>query len=164
VPLAERLLEVPQELIRTALELELADGTVIPDTVGDKRCVFLAGLYRAERSIAERLLQLGTGKLPWPWIDPDKAIPWIEQRTDAKYGCPAGGRGRRPIALGRPRPGARRRSQDPTARQYRAGQFSDRRTSPSDATGNVRASLRKQQGTGADADEAWRRFAFEDET
>ncbi len=81
VPLAEKLLEVPQELVRTALDLELADGAVIADTVGDKPCVFLAGLYRAERGIAERLLQLGTGKLPWPWIDPDKAIPCIEQRT-----------------------------------------------------------------------------------
>jgi len=75
------LLEVPQELVRTALDLELADGTVIADMVGDKPCAFLAGLYRAERGIAERLLQLGTGKLPWPWIDPEKAIPWIEQRT-----------------------------------------------------------------------------------
>ena len=45
--LAEKFLEVPQELIRTALDLELADGTVIADTVGDNRCVFLAGLYRA---------------------------------------------------------------------------------------------------------------------
>src|SRR5262249_5429934 len=43
--------------------------------------VFLTGLYRAERGIADRLLQLRNGKLPWPWIDPDKAIPWIEQRT-----------------------------------------------------------------------------------
>jgi exodeoxyribonuclease V alpha subunit len=81
VPLAEKLLEVPQELIRTALDFELADAAVIADMVGDRRCVFLAGLYRAERGIAERLLQLGTGKLPWLWIDPDKAIPWIEQRT-----------------------------------------------------------------------------------
>src|SRR5215468_2302545 len=81
VPLAEKLLEVPQELIRTALDLELADGTVIADVVGDKPCVFLAGLYRAERGIAGRLLKLGTGKPPWPWIDPEKAIPWIEQRT-----------------------------------------------------------------------------------
>jgi ATP-dependent exoDNAse (exonuclease V) alpha subunit len=32
-------------------------------------------------SLADRLLQLRNGKLPWPWIDPDKAIPWIEQRT-----------------------------------------------------------------------------------
>ncbi len=81
VPLAEKLVEVPQALILTALDLELAEGTVTADKVGDKRCVFLAGLYRAERGIAERLLQLGAGTLPWPWIDPDKAIPWIEQRT-----------------------------------------------------------------------------------
>src|SRR5262249_34996854 len=70
VPLAEKLLEAPKELIRTAFALEWADGVVTADTVSDKRCVFLAGLYRAERGIIERLLQLGTGKLPWPSISP----------------------------------------------------------------------------------------------
>src|SRR6266478_870004 len=80
-PLAEKLLDVPQDLIRTALDLELADGTVIADRLGETACVFLAGLYRAERAIAERLLTLTNGRLPWPGIDPDKAIPWIEQRT-----------------------------------------------------------------------------------
>jgi exodeoxyribonuclease V alpha subunit len=79
-PLAEKLLEVPQDLIRTALDLELADGTEIADRLGDTDCVFLAGLRRAERAIAERFLILNHGKLPWPSIDPDKAIPWIEQR------------------------------------------------------------------------------------
>src|SRR6266699_5171156 len=39
VPLAEKLLEVPQELVRTALDLELAAGAVIADSVGDKCCV-----------------------------------------------------------------------------------------------------------------------------
>src|SRR5277367_6605725 len=71
-PLAEKLLEVPQNLTRTALDLELADGTVIADRLGDADRVFLAGLHRAERAIAERLLTLNNGKLPWPWIDPDK--------------------------------------------------------------------------------------------
>jgi exodeoxyribonuclease V alpha subunit len=80
-PLAETLLEVPQDLIRTALDLELADGTVIADRVVETDGVFLAGLYRAERVIAERLLTLLNGKLRWPWIDPEKALPWIEQRT-----------------------------------------------------------------------------------
>jgi exodeoxyribonuclease V alpha subunit len=51
VPLAEKLLEVSQQLIRTALELELTDGAVIADRVGETPCVFLAGLYRAERTI-----------------------------------------------------------------------------------------------------------------
>src|SRR5690348_853451 len=80
VPLAEKLLEVPQQLIRTALQLELHEGTVIADWVGEAACVFLAGLHRAERSIAERLLRLANGTLPWPWIDPDKALPWVEGR------------------------------------------------------------------------------------
>jgi hypothetical protein len=39
VPLAEKLLEVPQQLIRTALELELTDGTVIADRVAQTPCV-----------------------------------------------------------------------------------------------------------------------------
>ena len=80
VPLAERLLEVPQQLIRTALDLELQDGTVIADRVGETHCVFLAGLHRAERTIAERLTRLANGALPWPWIDADKALPWVEKQ------------------------------------------------------------------------------------
>src|SRR5262245_60996848 len=80
VPLAEKLLEVPVELVRTALELELTEGTVIADRVGETPCVFLAALHRAERTIAERLLLLANGTLSWPWIDPDKALPWVEER------------------------------------------------------------------------------------
>jgi exodeoxyribonuclease V alpha subunit len=81
LPLAEKLLDVPQELVRTALDLEVSEGTVIRDRVGETECIFLAGLHRAERGIAERLLTLAQGKLPWPQIDPDKAIPWVERRT-----------------------------------------------------------------------------------
>ena len=50
-PLAEKLLEVPQDMIRTALDLELREGPVIADQVGEIPCVFLAGLYRAERCL-----------------------------------------------------------------------------------------------------------------
>jgi exodeoxyribonuclease V alpha subunit len=80
-PLAVELLEVSAELIQSALDLELAERTVIADTVGETACIFLAGLYRAEQVIAERLLRLVDGKLPWPYIDPEKALPWIEQKT-----------------------------------------------------------------------------------
>jgi exodeoxyribonuclease V alpha subunit len=80
VPLAEKLLEVPQQLIRTALDLELQEGTVVADRVGETPCLFLTGLHRAERTIADRLTRLANGTLPWPWIDPDKALPWVEKR------------------------------------------------------------------------------------
>ena len=81
VPLAEELLEVPKELIRAALELELGDGTVIADSVAQTPCIFLAGLHRAEQVIADRLFRLINGVLPWPFIDADKALPWIEAKT-----------------------------------------------------------------------------------
>lgn len=79
--LAETLLEAPRALIDTALALELAEGVVTADTVGDTPCVFLSGLYHAERGVADRLRRLWSGALPWPEIDADKALPWIEGRT-----------------------------------------------------------------------------------
>jgi exodeoxyribonuclease V alpha subunit len=81
VPIAVELLEISKELVQTALDLELSDGTVIAATVGETPCVFLGGLYRAEQVIAERLLHLANRKLPWPHIDADKAVPWVEQKT-----------------------------------------------------------------------------------
>jgi len=77
VPLAEELLEVGAGPIRTALDLELADGNVVADSLGETDCIFLASLYRAEQAIAERLLALSRAKLPWDSIDADKALPWI---------------------------------------------------------------------------------------
>jgi exodeoxyribonuclease V alpha subunit len=81
VRLAEKLLEVAPDQIRAALELELADGAVIADTVEGERCVFLSGLYAAERAIAERLLRLARGSPPWRAIDAASALPAIEQKT-----------------------------------------------------------------------------------
>jgi exodeoxyribonuclease V alpha subunit len=81
VPLTEKLLEIPAELVETALRLELEDGAVVADDLEGCSCVFLAALYRAEREIAGRLKTLAAGKPPWPAIDINKAIPWVEQRT-----------------------------------------------------------------------------------
>ncbi|MGH6989262.1 MAG: SF1B family DNA helicase RecD2, partial [Stellaceae bacterium] len=80
-PLAVELLEVPKELVQTALDLELVAGTVIADSVAETPCVFLSGLYRAEQIVAKRLLRLVNGRLPWLYIDPQKALPWIERKT-----------------------------------------------------------------------------------
>ena len=81
LPLAAALLDAPQELVRTAIGEELAEGSVVADRVGDTPCIFLAGLYGAERGIAGRLGRIAAGTLPWPRIDADKALPWTEQRT-----------------------------------------------------------------------------------
>lgn len=79
--LAAKLLEVDGALIETALALELDERTVVADTVGDIDCIFLGGLYHAEKAIADRLRSLLKGQLPWVTIDTNKALPWIEGRT-----------------------------------------------------------------------------------
>lgn len=84
-PLAAGLLEVSHELVRTALDLELAEGTVVADTVAGTPCTFLGGLYRAERTISERFLRIVSGKLPWPDIDTGKALPWVEGKTGLSF-------------------------------------------------------------------------------
>ena len=81
IGLAGKLLEVPTDLIESALREELTEETVTADTVGEADCVFLTGLYMAERSIADQLKRIQRGALPWPVINADKALPWIEQKT-----------------------------------------------------------------------------------
>ena len=81
VSLVNTLLAVEAELVREALGLELEVGEVVADTLGGEPCVFLAELYRAEHSIAERLRALAQGRPTWPTINAGKAIPWVEGRT-----------------------------------------------------------------------------------
>lgn len=85
LPAAAKLLEVPEEVLVPALALEIDAGSVITDRVGDLACVFLSGLHRAERSIAERLQTLSDGARPWPDIDAAKALAWVEARTGLTF-------------------------------------------------------------------------------
>jgi len=75
------LLDVADGIVRTALADELDGGEVVTDTIEGKACVFLRGLYLAECGIADRLRALAKGPPPWPAIDAEKAIPWVEKRT-----------------------------------------------------------------------------------
>jgi len=79
--LTRELLDVPAEFVDAALHLELRDGTVIADDLDGRRCVFLAGLHRGEREIADKLKTLAAATPHRPVIDADKAIPWVETQT-----------------------------------------------------------------------------------
>jgi exodeoxyribonuclease V alpha subunit len=79
--LAEKLLEVPGDLISHAMDQELAEGAVTADLIGESDCIFLTGLYHAEQGIAQHINRILMGRLPWPDIDADRALPWIEQKT-----------------------------------------------------------------------------------
>jgi exodeoxyribonuclease V alpha subunit len=78
--LAAQILEIPEASLTDALALELKEGNVLPDNIGDKECIFLPHLWYAEKSIADRLNTLSSGSTPWPAVDPMKAIPWVENK------------------------------------------------------------------------------------
>ncbi|WP_211108605.1 SF1B family DNA helicase RecD2 [Azospirillum baldaniorum] len=82
IPLAVKLLEIDASILETAAELERQDGAVVADSLGGEPCLFLASLYRAEQAIAERLRRLAGGPVPWPEIDAEKAIPWVEAKAE----------------------------------------------------------------------------------
>ncbi|MDP3178595.1 MAG: ATP-dependent RecD-like DNA helicase, partial [Spirochaetaceae bacterium] len=81
VTLATKLLDVDKTIVRAALEHELAGAEVVGDMIGAEPCVFLRGLHIAERGVAERILALVRGTPPWPSIDVEKAVPWVEKKT-----------------------------------------------------------------------------------
>lgn len=81
INLCQELLEIPSELIQQALTLELQKEEVIQTTLEDIECIFLSGLYYAEKSIAEKLLTLQSFPLPWPSIDASSAIQWVQEKT-----------------------------------------------------------------------------------
>ena len=114
-PLAAELLDVPGDAVRTALDLELAEGAVVADTVEDTPCAFLARLHRAEQQIAGRLAELMAGEPPWPDIDVERAL----ERTQNQNGLSPGaspGRGR---AAGADIEGHHRHGRDPASARPR---------------------------------------------
>ena len=79
---AAELLEVAPDLVRCAAALALREGReVVADTLGGEPCLFLRGLYGAERTMAARLLERAAGTPPWPAIDFGLARPWVEAKT-----------------------------------------------------------------------------------
>ena len=75
----QKLLGVPADLIEIALQEEIETRTVVEDTVRERPCVFLAGLHRAEEGIAKALVAMAGSHPPWPSIDSDSAIGWVER-------------------------------------------------------------------------------------
>ena len=85
VAMAVKLLEIPDEIIQTAVEYLLQENRIVSRTLdsdaGGHPAVFLAGLDLAERNLAESLIARQVGKHPCPQIDMEKAIAWVEGKT-----------------------------------------------------------------------------------
>ena len=79
---AHKLLKLPEPLLVTAIEAEVTNHQLIKTLVDGNTLLALKAVYQAEVSIAKRLKYLICGgSFPWGRIDPEKAIPWVEQKT-----------------------------------------------------------------------------------
>lgn len=78
---ASRLLDTDETLIAAAADREVAAGHLKADSLGGQPHLFLRDLYRAEKTIGERLRQISHGAPPWGKIDLAAEIPRVEART-----------------------------------------------------------------------------------
>jgi len=74
------LLKIEEEAVGEALASELEARAVVRDTTRERSCIFLANLHRAEKTSAQRLLQLASGQPPWGKLDPEEAIERVEEK------------------------------------------------------------------------------------
>jgi exodeoxyribonuclease V alpha subunit len=75
------LLEIPENIITTAISNAIKEKTLIEDVYQDDTCIYPVSLYQAETKASELLNQLNRGPAVWGDIDLTKAIPWVEKET-----------------------------------------------------------------------------------
>lgn len=78
--LGQELLNVERDVLEEALKAELLSGDLVADTLNKEvPCLFLKGLYLAEKNIAALLKALNRQCPPWGEIGATIAIPWVEK-------------------------------------------------------------------------------------
>ncbi len=81
VELSEKLLEIPATTIEQAIAAELTEENLVEEAIDERPCLFLTPLHRAEVGVAQRLHALLAAAPPWGRIVPERAIPWVEEKT-----------------------------------------------------------------------------------
>ena len=74
---AAELLEIPKEIIQTAIEQETTSGALIED----ESWLYLPHLYKAEINLTVELKNLSAGQHPIGELNVEKAIEWVENKT-----------------------------------------------------------------------------------
>jgi exodeoxyribonuclease V alpha subunit len=85
VTMTATLLEIPEEIIRTAVEYLLQEERIVARTLdtdaGPVPAVFLGNLDLAEKNLAASLIARQAARHPCPEIDLEKALAWVEGKT-----------------------------------------------------------------------------------
>jgi len=77
----DKLLQVPESIIDSALQRTLGEQELAQEQVGGEDLIFLPALKRAEEGIARRIRKLCAQPPVYPPIDFEKAVAWCQERT-----------------------------------------------------------------------------------
>ena len=83
--MAEKLLQIPDNIIDEALDHELAEHNVLAGDLEGTPAIFLRTLFEAEYGIAGHLKRLMKDDPPWEQVDLDKRLPELEKETGLKF-------------------------------------------------------------------------------
>ena len=77
-----KLLEISGDTIREAIQCEVNEKRLTPETINEQPCLFLTPLHCAEQGVANHVNRLLSGKSFRADIDLEKAIPWVEDKNN----------------------------------------------------------------------------------
>ena len=75
------LLQIPQNIIETAIAEEIITANIMQEQIQDQTCIYPRYLYNAEVQSAQHLKRLNSHGLPWGEINLKVAIDWVEKNT-----------------------------------------------------------------------------------
>jgi exodeoxyribonuclease V alpha subunit len=78
---SQNLLEIPEDVLRSALEHEIRRQTLVQEM--DR--IFLAPLYDAEACVAAKIKKLQRTPIGFPPITVDKAVAWAEKNMKVRF-------------------------------------------------------------------------------
>lgn len=79
---AVKLLGIKDDVIRNALEREVADGQLLTESLEGESMVFLPALHAAEVTIAQTIHRLAGQPSNYPPINFEQALTWVQKKTE----------------------------------------------------------------------------------
>ncbi|MBI4405820.1 MAG: ATP-dependent RecD-like DNA helicase [Deltaproteobacteria bacterium] len=77
---SEKLLEIDRSILLEGLQLEIQEQQIRKELIAGTECAYTAGMWHAEREVAELFGTLRVGPLPWGEIKKEKAVEWVEKQ------------------------------------------------------------------------------------
>lgn len=75
-----KLLGILEDEIAREIDACVQNGDVIHEKTDEGSCYFLPMLYQVEKDIAEEFARINKGPLPWPDINIDAALEWVQKQ------------------------------------------------------------------------------------